>query len=403
MLKVYLASFLGAFCYVTASAGEALTLPASPQAKAHQRIVLEAATLDPQVNYAVAVTTEGGRVFEPVQWDAAKKTPYFILPWQASSQTVQAMLVSGHPAASSQLIAQKTKSGVELVADREGHRQAVFTYQAEEILPPEVKPVYLRGAFIHPIYTPGGTLISDSFAPDHLHHHGIWTAWSHTSFQNRKPDFWNVQQNEGRVASLGVTQTWSGLVEAGFEAKMRSYDTKTTPETAVLDETWVVRCYQTNTPTPAYVIDLETTQENISADPLELSKHIYGGLGFRGRRDWDAKTPLTFLTSEGDNDRKKGDGKRARWFYFGGPAEGKLAGVAILCHPDNLNAPQWTRFNPTMPFVAYTPMHDEPYVVKPKSAFTQKFRFVVFEGKPDPLVLEAYWQGFAQPSKVSSR
>jgi hypothetical protein len=150
----------------------------------------------------------------------------------------------------------------------------------------------------------------------------------------------------------------------------------------------------------AYVFDVETNQVNIAADPLELSKHIYGGLGYRGRGDWDAKTPLTFLTSEGDTDRKKGDGKRVRWFYFGGPADGKLAGVAIFCHPDNLNAPQTTRFNPTMPFVAYTPVHDGAYTWAPQTHLVQKFRFVVFDGKPDPVRLEAYWQGFAQPAKL---
>jgi hypothetical protein len=162
-----------------------------------------------------------------------------------------------------------------------------------------------------------------------------------------------------------------------------------------------VRCYAGGANARANVFDVETTQKNIATDPLELTKHIYGGLGFRGRADWDAKATLRFLTSEGTTDRKKGDGQRARWFYFGGPADGKTVGVAILCHPDNLNAPQATRFNPTMPFVAYTPAHAGNTPIAPGSLFTQKFRFVVFTGEPDPLLLESYWQGFATPATVT--
>lgn len=376
------------------------TIPGPSQPKANQVVEVSDAGLDRALSYVIATQTAQGIELLPAQWDAKKEKLTFLLPYQDAGKAFTGFATIGKPKSTLEVQALRGKETIEVSEVGESSR-LIFKYQDAETLPSGVKEVYRRGGFIHPIYTPDQTLVSDSFAADHLHHHGIWMAWSHTSFQGRKPDFWNVQENTGRVAPLGVDRVWSGPVEGGFTAKLRSLDTGVQPAVPVLDETWTVRCYVGGPGARANVFDVESTQQNIATDPLELTKHIYGGLGFRGRGDWDAKAKLRFLTSEGAKDRKLGDGQRARWFYFGGPAEGKTVGVAILCHPDNLNAPQATRFNPTMPFVAYTPAHAGNTPLPPGTAFTQKFRFVVFTGEPDALLLESYWQGFAAPAAVS--
>ena len=376
------------------------TIPGPIQSKANQVVEVTDASLDRSLSYVIATQTSAGVNLLPAQWDSKKEKLTFILPYQDIGKTFTGFATLGKPKTPLEVQALRGKETIEVSEVGETTR-TIFKYQDTETLPVGVKELYRRGGFIHPIFTPEQTLVSDSFPTDHLHHHGIWTAWSHTSFQGRKPDFWNVHENKGRVSALGVDRVWSGPVEGGFTSKLRSLDTGVQPAVPVLDETWTVRCYAGGANARANVFDVETTQKNIATDPLELTKHIYGGLGFRGRADWDAKATLRFLTSEGATDRKKGDGQRARWFYFGGPADGKTVGVAILCHPENLNAPQTTRFNPTMPFVAYTPAHAGNTTIAPGSLFTQKFRFVVFTGEPDPLLLESYWQGFATPATVT--
>jgi len=375
------------------------TIPGTSQSNANQVVEVTDASLDRSLSYVIATQTAAGVNLLPAQWDSQKEKLTFILPYQDIGKAFTGFATIGKPKTPLEVQALRGKETIEVSEVGETTR-TIFRYQVTETLPAGVKEVYRRGGFIHPIFTPEQTLISDSFPTDHLHHHGIWTAWSHTSFQGRKPDFWNVHENKGRVAALGVDRVWSGPVVGGFTSKLRSLDTGVQPAVPVLDETWTVRCYAGGPNARANVFDVETTQKNVATDPLELTKHIYGGLGFRGRGDWDAKAKLLFLTSEGANDRKKGDGQRARWFYFGGPADGKTVGVAILCHPDNLNAPQTTRFNPTMPFVAFTPAHAGNTTIAPGSLFTQKFRFVVFTGEPDPRLLESYWQGFATPATV---
>jgi len=385
------------------------TIGSAPGDRLHQRVMLasadEAKQLGMSAKEIYAVRLKGDPQPKPVQWDERTKAPYFLVASQAGGQALEATVT--------QLDSYQSDARVEpgfiddqfamILVDQSGrtatHR--LFGFQHEESVPPGIKPIYRRAGFIHPVLTPKGEIISGSFAPDHAHHHGIWTAWSHTEFQGRHPDFWNVHEETGRVEYLGLGQRWIGPVDSGFHAKMRSLDTKTNPATEVLAETWRITAYPTSS--GPNVFELEVTQRNTSSDPLVLTKHIYGGLGYRGLESWTATAPLTFLTSEGHVGRKAGDGQRVRWFAFAGPTEHGRGGIAILSHPDNLNYPQWTRFNPKDPFVAFTPVHDGPVTVAPDQVVTQRFRFLTFDGEPDAKLIESYWNGFANPAQATAR
>ena len=60
---------------------------------------------------------------------------------------------------------------------------------------------------------------------------------------------------------------------------------------------------------------------------LELPEYHYGGLGIRGRGEWDGKENAFFLTSEGVTDRDEANGKPAKWIFMGG---GWRAGKPVL-------------------------------------------------------------------------
>ena len=74
-------------------------------------------------------------------------------------------------------------------------------YQAEPgDLPREnVKAIFQRGAYLHPIRTLSGKAITDDYPPNHIHHHGLWWAWTKTEFDGRAPDFWNMGEGKGKV------------------------------------------------------------------------------------------------------------------------------------------------------------------------------------------------------------
>ncbi len=278
----------------------------------------------------------------------------------------------------------------------------VLGYQAQGALPrAEINPIFRRGGYLHPIYTPSGLIVTDDYPPNHLHHHGIWFAWTRTEFEGRKPDFWNMGDGSGTVEFQALDETWSGAVQAGFRARHRYVDLSGPSPKTVLNEVWEVKVYRLGAgPQPYELFDLAVTQQCATPSPLILPEYHYGGMGFRGHRDWDGKENAFFLTSEGRN-RADGHGRRARWCHIGGRVEGRLAGIAILCHPANFRAPQPMRIHPTEPFFCFAPSQMGRWEIVPGQAYLSRYRYIVADGPPDRAELDRLWNDYADPPQVT--
>jgi hypothetical protein len=266
---------------------------------------------------------------------------------------------------------------------------------------PEIKPIFLRGGYLHPVYTPSGRMVTDDYPSDHFHHHGIWFAWTKTEFEGRHPDFWNMGDATGRVEFEAVDETWSGSVHAGFKARHRSVDLSGVTPKTVLNEMWEVTIYQVGKGTnPYYLFDLVVTEECATNSPLILDEYRYGGMGVRGHRDWKNKNNVFFLTSEG-KDRSNGNATRARWCHIGGPVDGKLAGIGILGHPENFRAPQPMRINPDDPFFNFAPSQLGQFEIKPGQPYVARYRYIVSDGPADKVELDRLWNDYANPPHVA--
>ena len=183
----------------------------------------------------------------------------------------------------------------------------------------------VRAGYIYPLYTPGGLDVADDYASDHPHMHGIWSAWTITTFRDHAVDFWNGYANQGHVDLESMDGAWSGPVHAGLVANIIHDDITTTPDVTVLNEKWVVTVYKTHDGAPPYFIfDIDSMQTTATPDPLILDQYHYGGFGFRGAEEW--ATAATFLTSEGHS-RTSGDGQNARWVQCTAPS---AAGSAAM-------------------------------------------------------------------------
>lgn len=310
-----------------------------------------------------------------------------------------------------QLIEQAAKSDSALMkADEEGGRvkissggHPILTYQAQksELPRPNIKPIFKRGGYIHPIYTPSGKVITDDYPTNHIHHHGVWWAWTKTEFEGRKPDFWNMGAGTGTVEFVALDKIWSGPIHAGFNARHRFVDLSAPEPKAVLTETWQVRAYRAGeTAKPYWLFDLVSQQECATTSPLKLPEYHYGGMGFRGHGQWDGKENAFFLTAEGETDRVKGHGTRARWCHISGRVEGALTGVAILGHPDNFRAPQPMRLHPSEPFFNFAPSQLGDWEIAPGKPYVSRYRYVVQDGPPDRALLDRLWNDYAHPPQV---
>lgn len=264
----------------------------------------------------------------------------------------------------------------------------------------DIDSMYTRSGYLHPVRTPSGRTITDDYPPNHIHHHGIWAAWTSTRFQGRAPDFWNMGDGSGTVVVDSLVDRWSGPVDVGLAALHRYVDLSAPGPTTALEEIWTTRVYAPVSLDRTYhVLDVDLYQTTATDSALVLPEYRYGGIGFRGPRAWDGAENTVFLTSEGKT-RLDGHATRARWCYVGGQVDGGSAGLAILGHPSNFRAPEPMRIHPTEPFFNYAPSQAGDWSIEPGTPHRARYRFVIFDGDPDPAVLDRLWDDYASPPQV---
>lgn len=324
-----------------------------------------------------------------------------VLEGLKAGQGIELTPESGTVAGTDRWLRAKTQGEVCEVRTSAG--RPVLRYQiGESPLPrPGIEEVFRRGGYIHPVFSPTGLRITDDYPANHVHHHGIWWAWTKTQFEGRTPDFWNMGQKKGRVEPEGRFRAWDGPVAAGFEAWHQHVDLTAPNPVVALREQWRVEVFTPPTSGDAlHIFELTSNQECAGSEPLVLPEYHYGGLGVRGNWAWNGATETHFLTSGGETNRVKAHATRGRWCHIGGELEGKWTGMAILGHPENFRAPQPMRVHPTEPFFCFAPSQLGDWRIEPGTRRSFRYLFVVKDGPPDPELFDHLWRNYAEPVHV---
>ncbi len=274
----------------------------------------------------------------------------------------------------------------------------VLQYSRELVQPPEgVGEAFARNAYLHPVWSPTGRIVTDDFPSDHYHQRGIFLAWTKTEFADLHPDFWNLGSRTGRVrfqelptrdataqgAVLGVKHVWQA--NAGDEW------------VPVLNETWTIRVHAPAAETPDYwILDLTSQQECATDTPLVLPEYFYGGFAYRGAREWLENRDIVWaLTSEG-KDRQAADRTTGKWCAMGGELGDGWGGATVMDHPGNLRHPNRLRVHPNVPYFGYMLPQAEAFTFEPGQEYVFKYRILIHAAKPTAEQLEALWQEFAE-------
>ena len=294
--------------------------------------------------------------------------------------------------------------GNQLVLSVHDKQVAAYFIEPSEFPRPDIDPLHKRGGYLYPLNTPSGVTVIDDFPPQHVHHHGVWWAWTRTQFDGRNPDFWNLAQGRGRVDTVALVNHWSGAVCAGFTAIHRYHDLTADGDDPVpaIDEVWEVIVWNMpGDPAPYYLVDLTTHHRTSGDKALNLPEYHYGGLGVRGHRQWNGEENTRFLTANGETDRVAGHATKARWCHMGGDIDGEAAGIAILDDPQNFRHPQPMRLHPNEPFFCYAPQQDGDMSIEPGDDYITRHRLVVADGDPDAELLDRLADAFNEA--VSAR
>ena len=280
----------------------------------------------------------------------------------------------------------------------------VLSYNHAIVPPPAGQSeLYNRSGFIHPLWSPSGSVLTNIHPDDHYHHVGIWMPWTKTKFEGQETDFWNLKAGQGTVCFKRFLSTTTGPVYGSFQAEHDHIALKTTSgEKVVLKEVWDVRVYNVGGPEKDYWLwDFVSTQRCVADSPLFLEKYRYGGFGFRATADWKGET-AAYLTSTGKT-RKDGHATRARWCDTSGVSDGKWKGVTFFSHPQNFRHPEamriWPGFEQEV-FFNWAPVQTGDFEMKPGRDHVFRYRQYVHEGKVDLERTEQVWNDFAHPPKV---
>lgn len=274
--------------------------------------------------------------------------------------------------------------------------QTMLVYNKAAVPPPEGKdPAYARSGFIHPLKSPSGGVVTSIHADDHIHHVGLWHAWVKTEHKGRHFDFWNLGGKTGKVRFVKTLSSFSEDGSVGFSVQQEQVGMtdEGTKEEVILNETFNVKVQKKD---GSYLVDYDTVQTNVTDAPLELPAYRYGGcIAYRAPYHWN-KDNSNYLTSEG-KDRTNGHTTRGRWCAMFGPTDQGDATLAILCHPENRDAPQRMRVWPDgKVFFNYVPIQETGWAIKPSEPSTMRYRVVISDGKANADRLNAFWNQYSK-------
>ncbi|MDP4224227.1 MAG: PmoA family protein [Bacteroidota bacterium] len=282
----------------------------------------------------------------------------------------------------------------------------LLQYWFKTVYPPKgIDTSYKRSAFIHPLWSPHGQVLTRIQPPDHYHHYGIWNPWTHVEYEGDTVDFWNLNARQGTVRFAKFISIENGPVFSEFAALHEHIVfRKTGSEKVAMNELQKVRVYAPGADQDYFFVDFNILMDCAGDSPFKILEYRYAGLGWRTTEKWDNKNSMV-LTSEGKT-RKDADGSKARWCIVQGEIDSDYAGVVMMSFPTNYNFPEPLRIWPENSngrgdmFANFCPTKDMDWLLNPGKNYVLKYRFLVFNGHFTAEKAESAWHYFVYPPKV---
>lgn len=256
--------------------------------------------------------------------------------------------------------------------------------------------------YFYPVLSSDGTSLVRDFPMkvtpgedrDHPHHRALWFA--HSSVNGI--DFWNEDPAGGKTPKGTIEQRVPSLeVTSGTTGVIRTGNRWLSPEGKLIctDET-TIRI--SGTP-EGRLLDYEVTLHALADTPLLMGDNKDGVMAIRvpqwmtlphkyQKADLPGKGHL--VTSGGQRDGAAW-GKRGEWCDYFAPHNGKVYGVAIFDHPQNLRHPTWWMARDYGLFAAnpfgqhdFEGLKDQPHLgdhtIPAGGSFTLRYRFYFHNG-----------------------
>jgi hypothetical protein len=207
----------------------------------------------------------------------------------------------------------------------------ILRYQLER--PADSKLSVESGCYFHPVFTPNGTVITETAPSDHPHHRGVFLAW--VEMHGRKDaDFWGWGEHAPKQDRKIVNRSITGLKATAKDARFRARNEWLAEGERVIAEDLSVSVHAES---GANVIDLVyelTPDANVT-----LSRWAFGGFCVRTLKEGklEAQGPFgAVLLPNPIHTEPVSDWPAAKWYdYTLRMEDGTVAGVGLIDHPQN--------------------------------------------------------------------
>jgi len=242
---------------------------------------------------------------------------------------------------------------------------------------------------------------------DHKHHRSLW--FTHGSVNGI--DFWSEDRQFGKIVHDSFAEITSGKDTGVLRSRNKWVDNE---GKVICTDERTVRVY--NRPANERLFDFEITI-HASNGKLTFGDTKEGSMAIRlnetmrlkPNKENQGKPTGHIVNSEGVRDGATW-GKRAEWCDYYGPVEGKILGVAIFDHPQNVRHPTWWHVRDYGLFAAnpfgrhdFESLPDKTagnLVVPDGKSITFRYRFYLHEGdEKQAKVAEHYADYIKNPAK----
>jgi hypothetical protein len=220
----------------------------------------------------------------------------------------------------------------------EGDKKVLF-YQAERKSLPDGQAA--RSNYFHPLYDLDGTVLTEDFPKDHIHHRGIFWAWHQVRINGKsvqdqwvnRDSFWMLQkaevvEGEDRSAALALRVVWESPLFTDEQGRRRPF----------VEERSVTRVHPAEGATRRIDFHQQLTAlvDGVEIGGSEDAKG-YGGFSYRVVMPPD----IRFTGAQGTVTPIENAVDSSPWMDVAG-AYGKTAnsGVTVLTHPSTSGFPQ---------------------------------------------------------------
>ncbi len=255
----------------------------------------------------------------------------------------------------------------------------VFVYNHGMILKEGFPEKMRRSTYLHPVYTPGGVLITDDFNPDHAHHRGISWMWPVVTVGGRTYDLWTIggilqkfgrwtaRETKARHALLGVENGWY------------------VGDSKVVNEQVEIRAHraQAGKRLLEFVLRFEASGEPVDIAGTPDQKKGFGGFCFRFAPRDGGKEKTIIRTDRGI---AKQDGIMAvhPWAQIEGTFNGRPAGARVEDLASNPGFPNGWLMRHGFGFLNVSYPGLETHRLERGRPLVLQYRVMLFDGEAPP-------------------